>query len=65
MVKMYEPAQVTALIPVKSLMTPARIPPKMPPMSNKVERSPACWLLKVGPSQQSFTMSCKFQKLRN
>lgn len=32
-------AQVTALIPVTSLNTPAMIPPTMPPTSNSVDKS--------------------------
>ena len=34
-----EPPQVSALMPVISLIRPAIMPPNMPPMSNKVERS--------------------------
>ena len=34
-------AQVVALFPVKSDINPARIPPAMPPISNRVDKNAA------------------------
>jgi len=44
-------AQVTALIPVTSLIYPAKIPPKMPPASNKVDKSAEALSPKFRPKQ--------------
>ena len=41
--------QVTALIPVKSLRTPAKIPPKIPPTSKRVDKSPLSLSLRPKP----------------
>ena len=38
MVKIKYPAHVKALMPVKSLSRPAKIPPNIPPISNRIDR---------------------------
>ena len=59
-----EPAQVTALIPVKSLRRPAKMPPKMPPMSNNVDKSPAFWLLSESPKKSIIILRFKVRNIK-